>query len=219
MKKVISVMFFVCFCLVVAVVFPRLSTSEEIVDKTTSCLGCHVNGEAKHDIALLHNSNHYEPGQCANCHEGGDSNGPVRATACLACHPRPLVDADKCDLIELHEGSSDYDPAPDPSCFSSTDCHLNQCNGASTTTTTTQATTSQDGGSCPSEEIYGEGSLEVTLLRGVRDNVLSQTPEGREIIKLYYQWSPVITMAIRHDKAFKAEIKELLDGMLSLTIE
>jgi hypothetical protein len=223
MKKSFSVMFFVCLCLSIAVVFPRLSTSEEIVDETTSCLGCHVNGEAKHDVVVLHNTDHFIDGQCANCHEGGDSNGPVRASACLACHPDenpgPGTNADKCDLMELHEGSLDYDPAPDPSCFSSTDCHLNQCNGASTTTTTTQATTSQDGGSCPSEEIYGEGSLEVTLLRGVRDNVLSQTPEGREIIKLYYQWSPVVTMAIRNDKAFKAEIKELLDGMLSLTIE
>jgi len=72
---------------------------------------------------------------------------------------------------------------------------------------------------CPSTEIYGEGSLEVTLLRAVRDTVLRQTPEGREIIKLYYQWSPVITMALRNDKAFKAEMKELIDGILSLTIE
>ena len=217
MKKVFSVMFFVCLCLAVSVVFPRLSTSEEIVDATTSCLGCHVNDEPVHDVAVLHNPNHYEPGQCANCHEGGSSDGAVRATACLACHPRPLVNAGQCDLIESHEGNTDYMPEGD-SCLSM-GCHIDDCDGESTTTTTAQATTSEPDSTCPSTEIYGEGSLEVTLLRGVRDNVLSQTPEGREIIKLYYQWSPVITMALRNDKAFKAEMKELLDGMLSLTVE
>jgi len=99
-------------------------------------------------------------------------------------------------------------------------CHSDDCNGGMpTTTTTAQATTSQPGGPCPATTIYGEGSLEVTLLRAVRDTVLSQTPEGREIIKLYYQWSPVITMAVRNDEAFKAEMKELLDGILSLTLE
>jgi hypothetical protein len=224
MKKGIYVMFFICICMAVSVVFPRLSTPEEKVDHDSSCLGCHVNGEAKHDVVVLHNTNHFIPEECANCHEGGvGAAGNVSASACLACHPAenpgPGTNADKCDLMELHEGSPDYDPAPDPSCFSSTDCHLNQCNGASTTTTTTQATTSQDGGSCPSEEIYGEGSLEVTLLRAVRDRVLSQTPEGREIIKLYYQWSPVVTMALRNDKAFKKDMKELLDGILSLTVD
>ena len=45
---------------------------------------------------------------------------------------------------------------------------------------------------CPSEAIYGENSEEVEVLRYVRDNLLNQTPEGREIIKLYYQWSPVV---------------------------
>lgn len=220
MKKGISVMFFICLCLAVAVFFPRLSTSEEVVDKTTSCLGCHVNDAPVHDIRVLHNTNHYEPGECATCHEGGDANGIVRASACLACHPRPLVNSGKCDLMEFHEDNPDYEPAPEPSCFSSTDCHLNQCNGTtSSTTTSSPATSSQDGGSCPSEEIYGEGSLEVALLRAVRDNVLSQSPEGQEIIRLYYQWSPVITMALRNDKAFKAEMKELLDGMISLTVE
>ena len=215
-------MFSICLCLTAAVMFPRLSTSEEVLDDTTSCIGCHVNGEAKHDLVVLHNPDHFIAEECGNCHEGGDSHAPVRASACLACHPRPLVNAEKCDLIELHEGSPDYEPAPDPSCFSSTDCHLNQCDDVPTTTTTTvqvTTTTTAPGGPCPSQEIYGEGSLEVALLREVRDTVLSETPEGREIIKLYYQWSPVITMALRNDKAFKAEMKELLDGILSLTIE
>jgi hypothetical protein len=126
------------------------------------------------------------------------------------------TNADQCDLIEFHEDNPDFEPPMDESCL---DCHDLDCDGTPTTTTTAPATTSVPDSTCPSKEIYGEGSLEVTLLRAVRDTVLSQTPEGREIIKLYYQWSPVITMALRNDKAFKAEMKELLDGILSLTIE
>ena len=67
---------------------------------------------------------------------------------------------------------------------------------------------------CPSKEIYGEGSLEVTLLRAVRDNLLSQTPEGQELIKLYYQWSPVIVKAMEEDEALKQEFKDMIDKLL-----
>jgi len=211
MKKSFSVLFFICLCLGFAVGFPRLSSSRLLVD-SSGCLECHSSVELH--SGAIHGTD------CANCHESSAGGGPVEAFNCLACHPgqMPGTDADRCDLIEFHEDNPDYEPTG-PSCFSSTDCHLNQCNGTPTTTTTAQATTSVSDSTCPSKEIYGEGSLEVTLLRALRDNVLSQTPEGREIIKLYYQWSPVITMAIRNDKAFKAEMKELLDGMLSLTIE
>ena len=211
MKKVFSVMFFVCLCLSVAVVFPRLGSSRLMVDDS-GCLECH-------DFAVLHTGDGHL--DCAQCHNDGvTGKGTVESASCLACHPGQMsgTNADQCDLIEFHEDNPDYAPMG-PTCFSSTDCHLNQCDGTPTTTTTAQATTSVPDSTCPSTEIYGEGSLEVTLLRAVRDTVLSQTPEGREIIKLYYQWSPVITMALRNDKAFKAEMKELLDGILSLTIE
>jgi hypothetical protein len=212
MKKAISVMFFICLCLAVSVVFPRLSLSRLLVD-SSGCFECHSSVE-------LHSGATHAT-DCTACHETSAGSDPVEAFNCLACHPgqMPGTNADKCDLIEFHEDNSDYEPMG-PSCFSSTECHLNECNGGPTTTTTTApATTSEPDSTCPSEEIYGESSLEVTLLRAVRDTVLSQTPEGREIIKLYYQWSPVITMALRNDKAFKAEMKELLDGILSLTIE
>jgi len=59
MKKGIYAMFFICLCLAVAVVFPRLSTSEERVDHDSTCMGCHVNDEAVHDVVVLHNSNHF----------------------------------------------------------------------------------------------------------------------------------------------------------------
>ena len=67
--------------------------------------------------------------------------------------------------------------------------------------------------------LYGEDSEKVEMLREFRDNVLSQTPEGREIIRLYYQWSPVIVKAMEEDEEFKSELKELIDGVLLLIME
>ena len=80
-----------------------------------------------------------------------------------------------------------------------------------TTTTTTAASTP-----CPTEEIYGETSGEASLLRSFRDIVLSTTPEGQEVIKLYYQWSPLIVAAMKEDDHFKEELKSLLDEVIVL---
>ena len=52
-----------------------------------------------------------------------------------------------------------------------------------------------------------------------RDTVLSQTPEGRELIKLFYFWSPFIVKAIEEDEEFKEEIKEIIDTMFSVSEE
>jgi len=67
---------------------------------------------------------------------------------------------------------------------------------------------------CALLQIYGENSEEVKALRSFRDNVLTQTPEGQEIIKLYYQWNPVIVKAMEKDEAFKEEVKALVDKLL-----
>jgi len=69
-------------------------------------------------------------------------------------------------------------------------------------------------GPCVAKVIYGKASEEVELLRYVRDNVLSQTPEGREIIKLYYHWSPVIVKAMEKDEEFEEDMKGMIDGVL-----
>jgi hypothetical protein len=69
---------------------------------------------------------------------------------------------------------------------------------------------------CPSEAIYGEQSSETELLHNFRDNVLSKTPEGRALIKLYYLWSPYIVKAMEQDEEFKAEIKQMIDGVLPM---
>jgi hypothetical protein len=89
----------------------------------------------------------------------------------------------------------------------------------SITTTTVQPpapTTTTVPGLCSAEQIYGEHSEETALLRYFRDNVLTQTPEGQEIIKLYYQWNPVAVKAMESDDEFREEVREMLDGVLEL---
>ncbi|MBW1839618.1 MAG: hypothetical protein JRI49_06740, partial [Deltaproteobacteria bacterium] len=66
---------------------------------------------------------------------------------------------------------------------------------------------------------YGESANETTLLRYSRDNVLRKSPEGQEIIKLYYQWSPAIVEAMEEDEEFKEEVREMIDGILGLIEE
>ena len=72
---------------------------------------------------------------------------------------------------------------------------------------------------CAAKEIYGDYSKEVEFLRQVRDNVLNKTAEGRELIKLYYEWSPAIVKALQGDEKFKGGIKEIIDGVLELVGE
>ena len=58
--------------------------------------------------------------------------------------------------------------------------------------------------------------LNCKILRYFRDNILSKTPEGQELIRLYYEWSPTVVRAMEEDEEFKEEIKELIDGVLVL---
>jgi hypothetical protein len=85
-----------------------------------------------------------------------------------------------------------------------------------TTTTVSDSTTTTDGGGCPAGKIYGEHSEEAETLRYVRDNILSHTPEGKEIIKLYYQWSPIIVKAMQEDEEFKEDVKGVVDEILGM---
>jgi hypothetical protein len=72
---------------------------------------------------------------------------------------------------------------------------------------------------CAPEVLYGENSEQVQLLRILRDEVLSKTPVGREIIRLYYEWSPVIVKVMGRDEEFKKEIKEMIDEILEELVE
>jgi len=73
--------------------------------------------------------------------------------------------------------------------------------------------------SCFIQEIYEKNSEEIKVLRNYRDNVLNKTPEGQELIKLYYQWSPTIVEAMEEYEEFKKEVKEMIDGILLLIKE
>ena len=80
---------------------------------------------------------------------------------------------------------------------------------ATTTTTATEPP-------CVSEELYGEYSEQTELLRNFRDEVLSKSEVGQALLTLYYQWSPVIVKAMEENEEFKEEVKEMIDGVLSL---
>jgi hypothetical protein len=69
---------------------------------------------------------------------------------------------------------------------------------------------------CVIEFLYAEDAYEVELLRDYRDNVLSQSPKGQELIRLYYEWSPVIVEIMEEDEEFKAQVKGIIDGVLPL---
>ena len=86
----------------------------------------------------------------------------------------------------------------------------------STTSSVGSSTTTINGWNCPSELICGEDSKEIQLLRHIRDNVLTRSPLGQDIIKLYYQWNPIIVEMMEEDEAFKEEVKEMIDGILSI---
>ncbi len=84
--------------------------------------------------------------------------------------------------------------------------------------TTSTTTSTEFSGPCALAVIYGEKSDKTELLRYIRDNALSKTPEGRELIKLYYQWSPVILKLMEGDENFREEIKGVIDEVLPLCI-
>ena len=69
---------------------------------------------------------------------------------------------------------------------------------------------------CALIQIYGENSKEVELLRNFRDNVLTQIPAGQEIIRLYYELSPVVVRMMEEDEGFREEIKKTIDGVLKM---
>ena len=87
---------------------------------------------------------------------------------------------------------------------------------SSSTVQSTTSTTCNEEDPCCIEEIYGEHSETTEYLRDVRDNLLSKSQEGRELIKLYYQWSPAIVRGIQADEDFKEGIKEMVDEILPL---
>jgi hypothetical protein len=135
-----------------------------------------------------------------------------------------MGDAGECPLVNSAGHSGSCTPCHDSECDDTTpDPTTTTTADVDITTTTTPAadttTTTAAADICPSQEIYGANSAEVQVLRFVRDNILAATPEGREIISLYYQLSPVIVAAMQNDPAFKAEMKAISDGVLQLVVQ
>jgi ABC-type amino acid transport substrate-binding protein len=77
-------------------------------------------------------------------------------------------------------------------------------------------TTTSTGKTCFLEDLYSGSSEKTTLLRNFRDEVLSRTAAGRELIKLYYQWSPAIGVAMVQDESLKQDVQSMVDDMLPL---
>jgi hypothetical protein len=68
---------------------------------------------------------------------------------------------------------------------------------------------------CPAELLYGEDSEETALLRYWRDAYLSRSAEGREMIALYYRYSPVIAQVLGEDKELQSAVKTIADAVLA----
>ena len=69
---------------------------------------------------------------------------------------------------------------------------------------------------CFFSRTLGEDSITVEYLRSYRDNVLTKTPEGRKLIKLYYQWSPVIVNIMDGDEDFMEEMISVIDEVVPI---
>lgn len=71
---------------------------------------------------------------------------------------------------------------------------------------------------CPIVFALGKDAKEDELntLRGFRDEVLSETPEGQEMIKLYYEWGPLVIQAMDEEEKFKKKVREVIDAFLPL---
>ena len=88
----------------------------------------------------------------------------------------------------------------------------------STTTSYLTSTSTTPFYPCLVELVYGEDSKEVLLWRNFRDTVLKTTPEGRELIRIYYLWSPFLVKALREDESLKETVKAVADRATKLIL-
>jgi hypothetical protein len=136
---------------------------------------------------------------------------------------------------------------PDLFCNEETDsCEQEPVTTTTTSPTDTSTTTTTTVRRCPCliEQIYSENAEEVAFLRKFRDEVLSKTPSGQElislyyrispmlvellegnevlrdtIIRLYYNWGPPIIEAMKEDEEFSKEVMEIIGLLLPLTAD
>ena len=67
---------------------------------------------------------------------------------------------------------------------------------------------------CAAESIYGRNSEQTKLLREYRNNILSKTPDGQEIIITYYKFSPTVTKLLEQRPLLKNRAKAFIDSLL-----
>lgn len=67
---------------------------------------------------------------------------------------------------------------------------------------------------CLLEKLYGNSSEVTKLFRTLRDEVLNKTSEGQELVRIYYEWGPVIYRAMEADEDYKKQIKTTIDNIL-----
>jgi len=113
-----------------------------------------------------------------------------------------------------HEYSADTNPSPENRDHVTAKVYF-ECLDTSQNPATPVACPweSSENDPCPSEAVYGEYSEEALSLRAFRDKVLSQTPEGKELIRLYYQWNPTIVKAMEEDEELKEEVSKMIEGV------
>ncbi len=79
-----------------------------------------------------------------------------------------------------------------------------------------QFTKVDESSGCPATEIYGTDSDEANLLRTFRDTVLKNDASGKELINLYYAYSPLIVKMMDNDSELKNSVKENIDKVLKI---
>jgi hypothetical protein len=72
---------------------------------------------------------------------------------------------------------------------------------------------------CILDILYGPDHPKLDILRGFRDGILSQTPEGRQLTEIYYTWGPVLVEAMEQDENFKEQVKEMIELYLPMMKE
>ena len=69
---------------------------------------------------------------------------------------------------------------------------------------------------CAATYALGGDLDNLNVLRKFRDRVLTKTPQGQEMIRLYYQLGPVLVKAMKEDEELKKEVREMIEGILPL---
>ncbi len=160
--------------------------------------------------------------------ESGDNYQNIASQECVDPEDfAPYLEIDYTEIISsstttsepLVTSTSSMQVSSTSSSFVSTSSTTTSIVEDTTTTSSSSTTTTGKLPLCPIETIYGEDSDEVVVLRYYRDHVLQATPEGREIIQLYYAWSPSVARMIENDLELQGDLQKTVDEFLHMVNE